>query len=61
MLIGRKIRGLYETGWHVGKIEYLNTNLQEYLVSFNDGSSDYLKENDITVLLERASSITFMI
>ena len=46
-LVGRKIRGLYETGWHDGKIEYFNSKLQEYFLSFEDGSSDYLKESDI--------------
>ena len=46
-LVGQKIKGLYETGWHTGKLEYFNTKLQEYLVSFDDGSEDYIKEEDI--------------
>ena len=46
-LVGRNIKGLYETGWHVGKLEYFNTKLQEYFVQFDDDSSDYLKKDDI--------------
>ena len=41
------IRGLYETGWHSGKLEYFNSKIKEYMVSFEDGSEDYLKEEDI--------------
>ena len=47
LLVGKKIRGHYETGWHIGKIEYFNINLEEYKVSFEDGSSDYIKKSDI--------------
>ena len=46
-LVGRKIRGLYETGWHTGEVEYFNSKTQEYLVSFEDESTDYLKEEEI--------------
>ena len=47
-LVGKKICGNYGTaGWHNGKIEYFNTKLKEYLVLFDDGSSDYIKEDDI--------------
>ena len=46
-LVGRKIRGLYETGWHTGEIEYFNSKLKEYFVTFDDGSSDYIKEDEI--------------
>ena len=47
-LVGKIIRGNYRSsGWHNGKIEYFNTNLKEYLVLFDDGSSDYIKEDDI--------------
>ena len=46
-LIGEKIRGLYETGWHTGTVEYFNTKLEEYCVSFKDNSEDYIKKNDI--------------
>ena len=46
-LVGRDIRGHYETGWHVGKLEYYNKNLQKYLVQFGDGSTDYIKKEDI--------------
>merc|ERR1712150_29419 len=46
-LVGQKIKGLYETGWHVGQVKYFNTFLQEYLVEFRDGSTDYIKKEDI--------------
>ena len=48
-LVGKKIHGHYETGWHIGKIEYFNIKLKEYLVLFDDGSSDYIKEDVIDV------------
>ena len=47
MLVGEKIRGFYETGWHTGTIMYFNTNLEEYLVTFADESEDYIKRDDI--------------
>jgi hypothetical protein len=47
-LVGKKIRGNYETGWHYGKIEYFNVKMEEYKVSFEDGlDPDYIKESDI--------------
>ena len=47
-LVGKKIRGNYETGWHYGKIEYFNVKMGEYKVSFADGlDPDYIKEDDI--------------
>ena len=49
-LVGQKIKGLYETGWHVGHVKYFNTFLKEYLVEFNDGSTDYIKKEDIDCL-----------
>lgn len=59
-LVGKNIRGLYETGWHTGKIEYFNTQLEEYKVSFDDGSTDFLKKEDIDgveiILIEEQES-----
>ena len=47
-LVGKKIRGNYETGWHYGKIEYFNVKMDEYKVLFEDGlDPDYIKESDI--------------
>ena len=46
-LVGRNIRGHYSTGWHVGKIVYFNTHLQQYCIQFDDDSSDYIKKDDI--------------
>ena len=48
-LVGRKIRGNYKTGCHNGRVEYLNIKLKEYFVLFDDGSSDYIKKDDIDV------------
>ena len=62
LLVGKKIRGHYETGWYIGKIEYFNTKLEEYNVSFEDGSSDYIKKSDIDgveiILLEDKTTQT---
>ena len=46
-LIGKKIRGHYNTGWHIGTLHYFNTKLKEYMVKFEDGSEDYIEESDI--------------
>merc|ERR1712109_229938 len=46
-LVGEKIRGNYETGWHTGTIQWFNTKLMEYNVLFEDGSDDYITTDDI--------------
>ena len=46
-LVGKKLRCNYDSGWHTGKIEYFNTKLEEYVVLFEDESSDYIKKSDI--------------
>ena len=46
-LVGKKLRCNYDSGWHTGKIEYFNTKLEEYVVFFEDESSDYIKKSDI--------------
>lgn len=47
-LVGRKIRGLYEDGWHVGTLDYFNTKFEEYHIQFLDSSEDdYIKSTDI--------------
>ena len=60
-LVGQKIRGHYETGWHIGKIDHFNVKLKEYAISFDDGSSDYIKKEDIDgseiILVEEDCSI----
>ena len=32
---------------HVGEIQYFNRSLEEYCVKFQDGSSDYVTNDDI--------------
>ena len=47
-LVGRKIRGLYESGWHVGVLDYFNVRLKEYHIRFPDSDEDdYIKSSDI--------------
>ena len=41
-----KVNGLYEDGWFEGEIMHFNTELQEYLISFNDGTADYAATED---------------
>ena len=43
----RQLRGLYENGWFVGEIQYFNRSSEEYCVTFQDGSSDYVTNDDI--------------
>jgi len=43
----KKIRGLYESGWHNGIIDYFNTQLNEYRVTFEDESTDFITRKDI--------------
>merc|ERR1712050_530391 len=46
-LVGEKIRGNYENGWHTGTIQWFNTEFLEYRVLFEDGSEDYISTDDI--------------
>ena len=45
--VGQKIKALYESGWEVGEITYFNSVLDEYHVSFTDGSEDYINISDV--------------
>ena len=60
-LVGQQIRGLYETGWHNGKIEYFNLKLKEFFVLFEDDTSDYLREEEIDgyqIILKDVSKVS---
>ena len=47
-LVGRKIRALYEDGWHVGSLDYFNTEFQQYHISFEGSTEDdYMKPEEI--------------
>ena len=46
-LVGLKLKVIYENGWFTGEVIYINKLLNEYKVSFEDGSSDYIAEGDI--------------
>ena len=46
-LKGRKVEILYSNGWYTGDINYFNSNLNEYKVTFTDGTCDYVKFSDI--------------
>lgn len=48
LLVGKRIRGLYETGWQHGKIDYFNTSFQQYHIQFDDSDDDdYISISDI--------------
>ena len=46
-LVGLKLKVLYENGWFIGEVIYINKLLNEYKVSFEDSSSNYIVEGDI--------------
>ena len=41
-LVEREIKALYESRWFIGEIKYFNKKLAKYMVSFTDGSEDYI-------------------
>jgi len=45
--VGKKIRIHYHTGFAMGCIDYFNTRLQKFFVSFHDGSDDLISPDDI--------------
>ena len=45
--VGRKIKALYDSGWHIGEIKYYNVTLAEYKIDFEDGSVDYISLDEI--------------
>ena len=47
---GRQMKVLYENGWHTGEITYYNDNLQKYYIKFDDGSEDYIGEENIDMI-----------
>ena len=46
-LVGRELKVLYENGWFIGEIKYFNEKLGKYMISYNDGSEDYISIEDI--------------
>ena len=47
---GKKFYSLYKNGWIEGDIEDYNENICKYNVSFNDGSEDYIGEDNIGMI-----------
>ena len=47
---GRKLRALYGNGWYTGTIQYFNENLLKYRVTFDDGTEDYIAEEEIDMI-----------
>ena len=43
----KKIRCLYKNVWFEGEIVFYSNKLGEYHISFNDGTLDYVKAEDI--------------
>ena len=46
-LIGERIRILYDQAWHIGTIDYFNTETIKYGVLFEDGSEDHISVDEI--------------
>lgn len=40
------MRGLYNNGWFDGRITYYNKKLTEYVILYEDNTSDYVKLAD---------------
>ena len=45
-LVGRGILGYYDNGWFNGSINYFNKKLEEYKITFTDGSIEYKPDID---------------
>ena len=45
--VGRRIKAQYENGWFVGEINYFNKSLEEYRVSYEDETEDYISLEDV--------------
>ena len=45
--VGRDIKAFYHSGWHQGRVDYWNKELQELKVDYPDGTVDYIKISDI--------------
>ena len=46
IMVKKKVRALYDNGWHTGNIQWYNNKLDEYRVFFPDGTDDYIKLDD---------------
>ena len=46
-IVGKQVKGLYENGWFIGKIQYFNRKLNEFKVVFEDDTIDYISKEDI--------------
>ena len=44
---GKQVKGLYENGWFIGKIQYFNRRLDDFKVVFEDDTIDYISKKDI--------------
>ena len=47
-LVGWEIEAIHENEWFIGELTYFNKKLAKYMVSFTDGSEDYI---DLDILL----------
>ena len=41
---------LYENGWQTGKINHYNDNIEKYHVLYDDGTEDYIGEDEIDMV-----------
>ena len=47
ILVSRGIKSVYDNGWFTGTITWFNSKLQKVLVVFEDGTADYISNEDI--------------
>ena len=41
------MKALYKNGWFTGEVKYFINELSKYMVSFTDGSEDYIDITEI--------------
>jgi hypothetical protein len=46
-MVDRRIRALYADVWYTGVVTWYNTKLNEFHLSFEDGSEDYINIDDV--------------
>ena len=50
LIVGKKLRSLYENGWFESNTEYCHENICKHHFPFNDDSEVYLGEDDIDMI-----------
>ena len=47
IIVNRKIRALYDNGWHEGIIQWYNSKIDQYRVLFPDRTDDYINIGEL--------------